>query len=137
MSNQENFIAKEERIAVLTTNPKLIYNNYTLIHNQNVLDAYEVYNKFKNNGSNPSNAYVKARIKTLYYHIRQDIKKNVTKEKFEIIEGKINSDFFDTMIDVWLNDICEYLAKIGIIATANQRDYDTQDAIAEDDAKGM
>lgn len=134
---QENFIAKEERIAVLTTNPKNVYNNYTLIHNQNVLDAYEVYNKHKLNGSVPSSAYVKARIKTLYYHIRQDIKKNVKKEKFDIIEDKIASNNFDTMIDVWLNDICEYLAEIGIIATANSRNYDVQNAIDEDDAKGM
>lgn len=130
-------ITKDERVAVLTTNPKAIYNNYTLLKNENVLEAIESFEKYKFNGSNPATSYVRARIKNLYRHLRQDLKKNLDPKDFDIAEQKITTATYDDLMYLYEEIICEFMAEIGLISTANKRDYDTQDAIAEDDAKGM
>lgn len=137
MNENNKGITDQERIAVLTTNPKTIYNNYTLLKNENVLDAIESYEKFKFNGNNPPTCYIKARIKNLYRHVRQDLKRNLPLQEFENAEQEINTNDFLKILNVYEEIICKYLADIGLITTAKARDYDVQNAIDEDDAKGL
>jgi hypothetical protein len=130
-------MTEQERVAVLTTNPKTIYNNYTLLKNENVLDALEVYDAHIIRGSNPTNAFVKARIKNLYRHIRQDLKRNLKADEFQQVETYINSNDFDKILYSYEDILCGFLAEIGLISTAKARDYDVQNAVDEDDAKGL
>lgn len=126
-----------EQVNTLTTNPKNIYNNITLWKNDYVLEAIEAYEKLIFNHSNANNNIVKARIKNLYRHVRQDIQRNWKLERFKLIEEKINSSDYKQMLDAYENDISEFLAEVGLTATVHKRGYDTQDAFDEDNAKGL
>lgn len=134
---ENNQVTENERVAVLTTNPKTIYNNYSLIKNENILEALESYEKHKILGSNPPNAYVMARIKNLYRHLRQDLKRNIKQEAFNNLDRVMKGKSYDEILEAYDNVICDFLADIGLISTAKKRDYDVQDVTAEDDAKGM
>lgn len=122
---------------VLTTNPKTLYNNLTLLKNENVLEAIESFDKYNNKGSKPTDAYIKARIKNLFRHVRQDLKRNTKPEEFKIIQELINSNELDNMLYAYDEYITSFLADIKLISTATTREYDVQNAIDEDDAKGL
>lgn len=126
-----------EQVNTLTTNPKNIYNNITLWKNDYVLESLEAYEKLRFNNSSANNNIVKARIKNLYRHVRQDIQRNWKPERFKLIEEKINSSDYIKMLDAYENDISEFLAEVGLTATVHKRGYDTQDAFDEDTAKGL
>ena len=126
-----------EQVNTLTTNPKNIYNNITLWKNDYVLESLEAYEKLRFNNSNAHHNIVRARIKNLYRHVRQDLKRNMKPAEFEKIEEKINSNDFNKMLDAYENDITGFLAEVGLTATVHRRDYDTQNAFDEDTAKGL
>lgn len=134
---QENILSKDEKVAVLTTNPKALYNNFTMLKNENVLEALESYDKYKYNGSNPTTAYIKARIKNLYRHINQDLKRNLKEKDYLEVKELISSDDYKKMLEAYETHISNFMAEIGLISTAKTRDYDVQNAIDEDDAKGL
>lgn len=130
-------ITNEERVAVLTTNPKTLYNNYTLLKNENVLEALESYEKHKFNGANPPTAFVRARIRNLFRHIKEDLRRNLPKETYEEIKQHIEGGTLNEALHTYEEHIQPFLADIGLFSTAKAREYDVQNVPEEDEAKGL
>jgi len=121
----------------ITTNPKDVYNILLIQHNEYVLDSLEAYEKHKYQGITVSSHVIRARIKNLYRHIRQDYKRNVDAELYHKAQELYNSDKLEDLFLLYEEYVSDYLAKIGLTSKTIKKDYDSLNATEEDDAKGL